>query len=112
MAGHGYEINVTFDRDVTAEFSVEMTVLGDEPAFPWAEYELSYRVGDASSPAATLAVDDGLTVTEADNLLTISMAPRRLCAGRYPHACLATHVTTGKVVPLFGGSITIAEDDF
>lgn len=111
MAGHGYEINVTFHRDATAEFSCEFGMV-DGSDFLWAEYELSYRVGDAYSPAATLAVDDGLTVTEADNLLTISMAPRRLCAGRYPHACLATHVTSGKVAPLFGGAITIVEDDF
>lgn len=110
MPGAGQSFNHTVRREATAEFSYELTML-DGSDFPWAEYELVCLVGDTDAPRATLSVGDGLAVDQSDDLLTISLAPRRLCEGAHPYVCLATHTTTGKVVPLFDGTITITGDD-
>lgn len=107
-----YELNLSLSDDATFEFSCEWK-LSDGSPFPWAENGIEYVLSDDRDCALfTLDQARGSVIT-APELHRVTFASATMPRpGRYQHGCRARHLATGKVAPLFDGTVTISEGHF
>lgn len=112
MAGAAYQHNLSLTDDESFAFSVE-SKLSDGSDFPWADYTHAYSLMRENGAVFALSEDDGITITEALNVISFEKDPAyRLQVGTYRHGYRITHTSSGAVFQIFDGSVTVTEGNF
>jgi hypothetical protein len=107
----GYRYDQTFSEAETVEF-VLVLAQTDDTAFPWADYNFEYAVGDASISLTSSPVNGIVVDTNAATVAFTVADPFDLSPDTYPHECRMVATATGAKKSIFSGYLTIADAPF
>ncbi len=105
-----YQATTQMTDDESFGFAIAIQNAG--VSLPLDEYEFEYVVIGCGE---NLKLDqtNGVSVDLNDSLVVVEPGPdRRLRPGLYSQGFRAKHITSGKVVQLFDGTITVSEGNF
>jgi hypothetical protein len=108
MANAPYEVNVSGTDDETFHFAIPFEN-ADGSAFPFDQYEIEYALSHFGERRLFLSQAAGVTI---DNRTVVFSAGTPLQQGNYEHGCRIRRITTGQLIQVFDGTVTIGEGNF
>lgn len=108
MANAPYEVNVSGTDDETFMFVLPFEN-SDGSAFPFDQYEIEYSLIQSGCQRLLLTQAAGITI---DSGSVIFSAGSPIQQGAYQHGCRIRRITTGQLIQVFDGTVTIGEGNF